>query len=259
MLAGLTALATAGCSSSGLMPGSSASRTPAGSDAGSASGSSGSARPDFTVRGSVPVVPSSSQDTRAQAGGACQPSRMHRYLALGQATVIGFTSTGASTAATLLSHFLAGHGTAVHFGARSQIAADARASRAFRNLNTAIQAHVLAQLRAGQPHVRLAGSELPPLRFGQRGSSRDLYLSFRGTQGLSIRGSGMLSHGRYTGRLTYVIRDSYGFSVSDQLLGVGTAMRYLQTNCGRPPTAGGAHWFPDSMTVTVPFRHRRDG
>lgn len=255
----LAALAAAGCSSPGLMPGSAASRTPAGSGAGSAPGSSAAARPDFTVRGSVPVAPSSSQDTHAQAAGACQTQRMHRYLALGQATVISFTSTGASTAATLLSHFLAGHGTAVRFGAGSQIAKEARASRAFRSLNTAIQGHVLAQLRAGQPHVRLGSSELPPLRFGLHGSSRDLYLSFRGTQGLRVRGSGTLRHGRYTGRLTYVIRDSYGFSVYDQLLGVGTAMRYLQTSCGRPPVQGGAHWFPDSVTVTVPFRHPRHG
>jgi hypothetical protein len=253
----LVALAAAGCSASGLLPGSSGSRTPAGTDPGPAASAPAPARPGFTVGGSVPVAPSSSQDTHAQASGSCQPRRLHRYQALGEATVISFTSTGASTAATLLSHFLAGRGTAVRFGAGSQIAREARASRVFRNLNAAIQADVLAQLRAGRRHVRLASSQLPPLRFGLHGSSRDLYLSFRGTQGLSIRGSATLRHGRYTGQLTYVIRDSYGFSVSDQLLGVGTAMRYLQTSCGHPPVTGGAHWFPDSVTVTVPFRHRR--
>jgi len=254
----LAALATAGCSASGLLPGSSSSRTPAGTDEGPAAGSPARDRPAFTVRGSVPVAPSSSQDTHARAGGSCQPRRLHRYQALGEASVISFTSTGASTAATLLSHFLAGQGTAVRFGAGSPASREARASRAFRNLNAAIQAGVLAELRAGRRHVRLASSQLPPLRFGLHGS-RDLYLSFRGTQGLSIRGSGTLRHGRYAGQLTYVIRDSYGFSVSDQLLGVGTAMRYLQTSCGHPPVTGGAHWFPDSVTVTVPFRHRRAG
>ena len=70
-------------------------------------------------------------------------------------------------------------------------------------------------------------------------------------------GSGHLARYRFTGRLTYVIRDVYGFPPSDQLLGTGPAMRYLQVNCGAPEHAGGAHWFPDSITVTVPFRHAR--
>jgi hypothetical protein len=35
-------------------------------------------------------------------------------------------------------------------------------------------------------------------------------------------------------------------------------MRYLQVNCGNPPTPGGARWFPDSITITVPFRHHKD-
>ena len=30
-------------------------------------------------------------------------------------------------------------------------------------------------------------------------------------------------------------------------------MRYLQTACGAPQHAGGARWFPDTITVTVPF------
>jgi hypothetical protein len=204
----------------------------------------------------MPVTPTTSQDTHAQSGGTCPHQRLRRYQALGQATVFGFTSTGAPAAAALLSHFLAGSGTAVRFAARSQVARQVRASRVFRALNSAIQSRVLAGLRAGQQHVRLAGSELAPPRFGSRGA-RDLYLAFRGTQGLAIRGSGTMSHGRYAGHLTYVIRDSYGFSVADRLGGVGTAMRYLQTTCGQPPVSGGAHWFPDSVTVTVPFRHRR--
>ena len=35
--------------------------------------------------------------------------------------------------------------------------------------------------------------------------------------------------------------------------GFGPPMRYLQTACGAPRHAGGAHWFPDTITVTVPF------
>lgn len=60
-------------------------------------------------------------------------------------------------------------------------------------------------------------------------------------------------NGRYAGTLSYVIRDSYGFPASDTLGGFGPPMRYLQTVCGAPAHAGGAHWFPDSITVTVPF------
>lgn len=252
----LAAVAVAGCSVPGLPSGRSVSPSPAGSTVGSSASSPPPARPDFTIRGSVPVTPTSSQDTHAQSGGTCPPQRLRRYQALGQAAVISFTSTGAPTAATLLSHFLAGSGTAVRFGTRSQVAREVRASQVFRALNTAVQSGVLTRLRAGRRHVQLPGGELAPPRFGS-GGSQDLYLGFRGTQGLTIRGSGTVRHGRYAGHLTYVIRDSYGFSLSDQLGGVGTAMRYLQTACGHPPVSGGAHWFPDSVTVTVPFRHRR--
>jgi hypothetical protein len=81
----------------------------------------------------------------------------------------------------------------------------------------------------------------------------DLYWGFRGTQGLTVTGSGGRKNGRYSGSLTYVIRDSYGFPASDTLNGFGPPMRYLQTVCGAPQHAGGARWFPDTITVTVPF------
>jgi len=81
----------------------------------------------------------------------------------------------------------------------------------------------------------------------------DLYWGFRGTQGLTVTGSGSRKNGRYTGTLSYVIRDSYGFPASDTLGGFGAPMRYLQTVCGAPQHPGGAHWFPDTITVTVPF------
>jgi hypothetical protein len=32
--------------------------------------------------------------------------------------------------------------------------------------------------------------------------------------------------------------------------GLGPPMRYLQTACGAPRHAGGARWFPDTITVT---------
>jgi hypothetical protein len=80
-----------------------------------------------------------------------------------------------------------------------------------------------------------------------------LYWAFRGTQGLTVTGHGSLANGRWTGTLSYVIRDSYGFPAGDTLAGFGSPMRYLQTVCGAPQHSGGARWFPDSITVTVPF------
>jgi hypothetical protein len=70
---------------------------------------------------------------------------------------------------------------------------------------------------------------------------------------LSVTGSGSRENGRYAGILSYVIRDSYGFPAADTLGGFGPPMRYLQTACGAPQHAGGAHWFPDTITVTVRF------
>ena len=62
--------------------------------------------------------------------------------------------------------------------------------------------------------------------------------------------------GEYSGQLDIVVSDSYGFSEADTRtvpFGFGKQMRYLQTVCGFPPNAGGAHWFPDSIEVIEPF------
>ena len=93
--------------------------------------------------------------------------------------------------------------------------------------------------------------QLPTVAFESTNS--DLYWGFRGTQGLAVTGSGVRKDGRYVGTLTYVIRDSYGFPADDTLDGFGPPMRYLQTVCGAPQHAGGARWFPDAITVTVPL------
>jgi hypothetical protein len=213
------------------------------------------ARPDFTVAGRFPVFRAPGQDTHAQdPSSRCNPATFQRNRAVGRAAVAGFAFTGAGASARLLAHFLQGTGTPVKFGADTAIARQAKASSAFRTMNRSVQADVLRQLRAGRTRVQLDRTLLQPIRFGVPGSAHDLYLGFRGTQGLEVRGSGRLARHRFTGRLTYVIRDVYGFPPSDQLLGTGPAMRYLQVNCGAPEHAGGAHWFPDSITVTVPFR-----
>jgi hypothetical protein len=260
VVAAAAALAAGGCSG-----GSSAARSPAaGSAAGpSAAGPSAASgravspaarrRGGFTVRGVVPVAPNASQDTHA-AGTSCQPLLFRHDQNLGLVTELGFGSAGATASAQLLSHFLAGTGTAVRFGAGSRISRLARASGPFRQLNRQVQAIVGRRLRAGRADIRLPRAVLPLIRFGRPGSAQDLYLGFRGTQGLDVRGAGTRTARGYAGTLTYVIRDSYGFPPRDVLLGIGSAMRYLQTDCGRPPTSGGAHWFPDSITVTVPVR-----
>lgn len=255
------ALVAGGCSAAGSAPEALSPRDPAPGSGTPAAASHPRRDPgsaDFTVSGVVRVQPGPGQDTHAQdPAAACRPGKLRRDLALGKAAAAGFALAGAPVSATLLAHFLAGKGTAMHFGVGSRISREARASSAFQGLSRHIQAAVLSQLRAGRSHVRLTVPALRTIRFGLA-ASRDLYLGFRGTQGLDVRGTGTITGRTYTGRLTYVIRDSYGFPPRDQLLGFGPPMRYLQVNCGNPPTPGGAHWFPDSITITVPFRHQKD-
>jgi hypothetical protein len=114
-----------------------------------------------------------------------------------------------------------------------------------------VRAEIAGQLKDGVTRVRLSAAQLPTVYFGS--TSSDLYWGFRGTQGLTVSGSGRREKGRYAGTLTYVIRDSYGFPANDTLGGFGAPMRYLQTVCGAPQHAGGARWFPDAIAVTVPF------
>jgi hypothetical protein len=206
----------------------------------------------FTVRGTRPVLVNGSQDTSAQAAGAaCDSAQLTADKRLGNQIASGFAVGGFPTAAALLRHFLAGTGTAVNYPAGSPIARLALASSAFQTVNRQVQAAVARQLKAGGTQVKLSAGQLPTVEFSD--ATSDLYWSFRGTQGLTVTGRGSRKSGRYAGTLTYVIRDGYGFPVDDTLGGFGPPMRYLQTVCGAPRYAGGAHWFPDSVTVTVPF------
>jgi hypothetical protein len=208
--------------------------------------------PAFTIAGHRPVLYSGSQDTAAQTPGAsCAGSTFTSDKALGARLARGFGLTGFPASAALLRHFLAGTGTRVDYQAGSSISKKALASSAFRAVATDVQDAIRRQLKAGRTRVKLTAAQLPTVAFESRTS--DLYWGFRGTQGLSVTGSGHRAHGRYAGSLTYVIRDSYGFPVSDTLDGFGPPMRYLQTACGAPQHAGGARWFPDTITVTVHF------
>jgi hypothetical protein len=208
----------------------------------------------FTVVAARPVPPNGSQDTHAQTPKAgCDSVRFAADEVLGVKVADGFALAGFSASADLLRHFLQGKGTEVDYRAGSPISAQALASSAFRAVNHEVQEATLRQLRAGKTRVRLSGAHLPTVAFESKDS--DLYWGFRGTQGLTVTGSGSRQNGRYTGTLSYVIRDSYGFPASDTLHGFGAPMRYLQTACGAPQHPGGAHWFPDTITVTVPFSH----
>jgi hypothetical protein len=217
-----------------------------------AASSSASAGDAFTVAGDHPVQPNGSQDTNAATPGTrCNSGTLAADTTLGARIASGFTVAGFSVSAQLLQHFLGGKGTEVSYPPGSPIARKARASSGFATVNSEVQNAILARLKAGQMHVQLSAAQLPLVAFESQTS--DLYWGFRGTQGLTVTGAGSRSNGRFTGSLTYIIRDSYGFPAEDTLGGFGPPMRYLQTVCGAPEHAGGARWFPDTITVTVPF------
>jgi hypothetical protein len=206
----------------------------------------------FTVAGDRPVPPGGSQDTHAHTPDArCDSATFAAGKDLGARVARAFALAGFPVSADLLAHFLTGTGAGVNYRARSPIAKKALASEAFRALNAGVQKAILGQLKAGRTRVRLSAAQLPAVAFESRSS--DLYWGFRGTQGLTVTGRGTRQNGRYAGTLSYVIRDSYGFPAGDTLDGFGPPMRYLQTVCGAPRHAGGARWFPDTITVTVPF------
>jgi hypothetical protein len=207
---------------------------------------------EFVVAGDHPVLPNGSQDTHAATPGAvCDSAEFAKDMSTGHRVADGFTFAGFPTAAALLEHFLDGKGTEIGYRAGSPISKQALASSAFRAVNRQVQDEIRQQLKAGKAQVRLSAAQLPTVAF--ESVTSDLYWSFRGTQGLTVTGTGSRSNGRYDGTLSYVIRDSYGFPADDTLAGFGPPMRYLQTVCGTPQHAGGAHWFPDTITVTVPF------
>jgi len=206
----------------------------------------------FTVAGTRPVPPNGSQDTHAQTPKAgCDNGEFAADEVVGLNVANGFALAGFPAAADLLTHFLKGTGTQVDYRAGTLISSEAQSSGAFRAVNKRVQEAVLRQLKAGKTRVRLSRAQLPRVAFESKTS--DLYWGFRGTQGLTVTGSGDRKNGRYAGTLSYVIKDSYGFPPSDTLHGIGARMRYLQTTCGAPQHPGGARWFPDTITVTVPF------
>jgi hypothetical protein len=201
------------------------------------------------------VTPNGSQDTdAASAGAACDAAQLKTDQSLGASIAGGFALEGFPAASDLLAHFLAGSGTEIDYRLGSTISDQARTSVGFQTVNDIVQGEIALQLKAGHTRVLLSAAQLPTVLFASTAS--DLYWGFRGTQGLTVSGGGRRENGRYAGTLTYVIRDSYGFPADDTLDGFGPPMRYLQTVCGAPRHPGGAHWFPDTITVRVPFTVR---
>jgi hypothetical protein len=251
----LLAAALAGCSAS------SPARPVSPATSHAASGASATAQPPatatataITIAGDHPVPANGSQDAYAQTPTAsCDRATFSTDQALGGKIAAGFASAGFTVSADLLTHFLRGTGAEVDFRAGSVISEQARASAAFRAVDREVQVAILSQLTAGRTQIRLSAAQLPTVTFESSGG--DLYWGFRGTQGLTVTGSVRRANGRYAGTLSYIIRDSYGFPAGDTLAGFGAPMRYLQTACGAPQHPGGAHWFPDTIAVTVPFSH----
>jgi hypothetical protein len=242
MLSFVAALALAGCGSSGSPAPAPAQITPTHATTSSA----------FAVSGDRPVVANGSQDTYAATPGAwCDGTEFAKDMSVGRQVADGFKLAGFPASADLLEHFLQGEGTEIDYRAGSSISQQVLASSAFQALNQQVQGLIRGQLKVGRARVQLSAAQLPTVAFESTAS--DLYWGFRGTQGLTVTGSGVRERGRYVGTLTYVIRDSYGFPADDTLDGFGPPMRYLQTVCGAPQHAGGAHWFPDTITVTAPL------
>jgi len=216
--------------------------------------------PTFTVTGSLPVKTAKEGNESQYTAdfhpnvpdGVCDPffqDQAEKRVAL---AAQAFANAGLPVSAMLLKHFLAGTGIAVPFPPGSQIADDLLENSAFQALNQKVQDKIRMELDGGATTITLAKPTLSRINLDSP-LQPELVGGFRGTQGVQVNGSGSLADGSYTGTLTYVIEDSYGFTLADELLGFGDAARYLQVTCGAHQHPGGARWFPDSITVTVRF------
>jgi hypothetical protein len=234
----------------------------------------------FVVSGGTPIQnttsdPSSDQAQGDPGGQGCARAQYLRAVEEANDVAEGAAVLGAPDGADLMRHFLSGRGTPVAYGPTSRIAGLIARNASFQRLNGAVKAELKQQLapfvtgdrRELPAHIRLDRGFLLAGRpsFDNLARDPDLYLSFRGTQGLSVRGGGRAylavkpdQTGDIGGRLTYRISDVYGFSRKPQfrLLGhpLGPDLHYLQTACGAPAHKDGAHWFRDAVIVTTRFR-----
>jgi hypothetical protein len=215
---------------------------------------------DFRFHGSRPLPEG---PTEEQATGSKEQARWCRTLPgqIGylhaQTTLhdaVSLAMAFAPTGRGLFAHFLGGSGAAKDFPnsfSTSSVSGKVRASQEFKTLNAAVQAEIADKVRDGQTDFEVHDN-LRKVAFGLFGS-QDLYWAFRGTQGLDVEGSGHVEDSRLKGTITYIVRDIYGFGANLKFAHWGLEAHYLQTVCGAPHYPGGAHWFHDSVTVTVPL------
>jgi hypothetical protein len=241
------------------------------SGTGTGTGNSGPGSCSFTVDGNLPV-PTAAQGNQDQytyyyppVSTTCDPATLRKDKLEGLTVSAGWEGVGLDVPAWLLNHFLGGTGTSKNYPVGSDISKYALASSAFKSVNAAVKSYIQGWLST-HPHpteITLhTATDHPPgplttvdfLSHGMSAADQNLYWGFAHTQGLVVSGSGTLAHAEWTVQLTYVIEDSYGFNPGTDFPVVGPAMIYLQTICGWMPNAGGAHWFPDSITVNVTFK-----
>lgn len=220
----------------------------------------------FTVTGSFTVPPNGSQDTYNQATGACNEAILSFDRRLGSSAAGAMQNLfGSPDGATLLMHFLNGPWDLKNpydFGPGTEASRELPSNSNFKSLENVVLGEIQNEVSQGASKVDLTmflknlHASSPAVVPTYLNSPSDLYWAFRGTQGITISGSGSLVNGVIIGTLKYTILDSYGFTVADANnlpFGSGLAMRYLQTNCGYPHNKKGAHWFPDSITLTEAF------
>ena len=230
----------------------------------------------FAISGGAPIPDTSSDQAQSDPSGrSCAPAQRLRAVEEANDVTAGAALLGAPDAAELMRHFLSGRGTPLTFGPTSRIAGLIAKNASFQGTTRSVQAELKKELvppaashRGTSPvHIKLDRTFLLAVRpdFDNLSRDPDLYLSFRGTQGLLVRGTGRAylpaqpeQTGHIAGRLTYTISDVYGFSSETQfrILGhpVGPDLHYLQTACGAPAHRDGAHWFRDTVLLITHFR-----
>jgi hypothetical protein len=223
------------------------------------------AAPTVSVQGSIPYMPDAGETAVTPLSASC--SRLYKGfdLALYVSELAAFKADRAPDAANLLAHWFAGSGQPVNYGANSVLATKAAAFPAFQVMNSKVQAFVGQRLGEGTTNITVPTNQgysptsqrpLVLLNFNDVVNFPALYWAFRATQGIKVTGTIRDTGGRYSGELTYVISDTYGFRANDtsSLTGPFTrAMNYLQTNCGHPKYTAGPLWFSDTLTVPVKF------
>jgi hypothetical protein len=188
----------------------------------------------------------------AQLAKTCSSFRANFARTLGQGVARGFDASGAPDGAALLRHFLGGTGQPVDMADGSALSGIVKNDPVFQALDKVVQNQAKQLLDSGKLTADVTSVLYDP-DFSNAKAAYALQAAFGGTQGVDVSGSGKEVDGYYDGNITYTIRDIYGFYAASKFLGVGPEMHYLQGVCGAPWYAGGAHWFPDSVTVTVPF------